>query len=215
MYGTSYSVMDTNERFTLLSDPNGSPVAFPTKSLKKILGSMHKSVVMNENPNIIHGSDKGTTARTKGSAGISSGPGKMHGGKIRVDKVDKNGKKYHYWVDAVHGTKHDEHDSKDPSSHQIDEASSKLHSDMLSVINLNAKEEDRPKLKKLLDDWVQSKAEYHNLKEAHSQLGKEQGGYHPKSTLNNISNKQSGHEEKFEKLKDALIASKKKSLEEG
>jgi hypothetical protein len=215
MYGNSYSVMDTNDRFTLLSDSNGAPVAFSTNKLKKILGTMHKSVVMDKNPAIIQGSDKGTSERTKEGAGIGSAPGKMHGGKIRVDKTDKNGKKYHYWVDAQHGTKHDDHKDEKPSEHQIDEASKKIHGEMLSVINLNAHDSDKPKLKKLLDDWVQSKAEYHNLKEAHTQLGKEQGGYHPTSTLNNIANKQSAHEEKFTKLKDALVASKKKVLAEG
>lgn len=215
MYGNSYSVMDTNDRFTLLSDTNGAPIAFDTKKLKKILGSINKSVVSDKNPNIIQGSDKGTSERTKESAGMGAAPGKMHGGKIRVDKVDQNGKKYHYWVDAVHGTKHDEHSSDKPSEHQIDESSKKLHGDALSIINLKTSKEDRPKLTKMLDDWVQSKAEYHNLKEAHSQLGKESGGYHPKSTLNNIANKQSAHEAKFEKLKEAITASANKAKKEG
>lgn len=207
--------MDTNERFTLLRDSGGAPVAMPTAKLKKIMSTMHKSaVVMDKNPSIIQGSDKGTSARTKESAGVAEGPGKMHGGKIRVDKVDKNGKKYHYWVDAVKGTKHDDHKDEKPSEHQIDEASQKIHSDMLSVINLNAHPADKEKIKKLLDDWVESKSSYHHLKEAHRQLAKEQGGNFPTATLNNISNKQSDHEAKFKKLKEALIASKKKALEE-
>lgn len=190
LYNNDYTVMSSTDSYTLLKDQLGNPVAYPTSKLKTILNTLNKS-------------EEGSAP----SAGSGQAPGKLHAGKIRVDKVDSKGHKYYYWVNATSGVRHDEHDSQHPSDNQIDEASNKLHSDVLSMINTKTAPEDRHKLKMLLNDWVISKAAHHNLKEAHTQLRKESKGGVPTSTLNNLSDKQSEHEAKYEALKSALVAS--------
>lgn len=190
LYGNSYTVMNCDDKYTLLRDSKGTPCAYPTSSIKKML--MKKSLKEYDEESELKKADK------------------MHAGKIRVDKVDKNGKKYHYWVDANHGIKHESHDS-DPHSHQLDDTSVKLHHKMNSIINDHAHKDDAPKLKKMLNEFVEAKAAHSHLKEAHNQLAKEQGGFHT-TTMQNISKKQDEAHDKLNKLKDALKQSKLKKI---
>lgn len=189
LYGNTYTVMSCSKSYTLLKDSKGTPCAYPTESVRKML--LQKSL--------------GDVKKA-----VPGQADKMHAGKIRVDKVDKHGKKYHYWVDATHGTKHEDHGA-DPHKHQLDETSMKLHGKMNSIINEHAHQEDVPKLKKMLNEFVEAKAAHSHLKEAHNQLAKEQGGVHS-STLQQVASKQDAADQKLNKLKDALKASKQKKL---
>jgi len=202
MYGTQYDVMDTNDKLTLLKDPQGNPCAYPTKKLNDILRKeCMKSLAKAENP---------TATPAQSSKGGSPDVGKMHAGMIRVDKVDSKGRKYHYWVHAETGMKHDDHSSKNPSGDQIDHASQQLHSKVLTTINMHASAGDHEKLKSMLDDWVHAKASYHNLKEAQNQMIKENGGKIPTSVMDKLATMQSNHEKKYKALKQALVDSVKK-----
>lgn len=217
LYKTDYMVMDTNDKYTFLKDPNGNPVAFETTKLKEVLtrcmtDSIKKSaVVSDKNPGIVHGSDAGTSARTKGSAGMGAGPGKMHGGMIRVDKVDSQGKKYHYWVHGTKGTRHEEPSEGSKQETHLHEADQKMHGQIVSAIHEHASPGDVKELTQKLNDWVEAKSAYVHLKEAHNQLAKESGGV-PSSTVNMIAQKQSEHEKKFQAFKKAFAASAEKKM---
>lgn len=197
LYSTEYDVMDTNDRMTLLRDPQGNPCAYPTSKLKKLL--MKDCIKSLSQP--------GPSPKPQGGGDV----GKMHAGMIRVDKTDSKGRKYHYWVHAETGMKHDDHSTKDPSGDQIDHASQQLHSKVLTTINMNAHSSDHEKLKGMLDDWIHAKASFHNLKEAQNQMIKETGKKVPTSVLNKLSNMQSNHEKKYKALKQALVDSVKKT----
>jgi hypothetical protein len=220
LYKTDYTVMETNDKFTFLKDPNGNPVAFETKKLKQILtkcatDSIKKAVVSDKNPAIVHGSEKGASDRTKASVGMGSSPGKMHGGMIRVDKVDSKGNKYHYWVHAVHGTKHEQPSESSPKKEtELHEADQKLHSQLVTAIHKYASPGDVKDLTEKLGEWIEAKANHSNLKEAHNQLAKETGGV-TSSTVNHVASKQSDHEKKFQAFKAALAQSAEKRMKNG
>lgn len=219
LYKTEYFIADTNDKYTLLKDPNGNPIAFETKKLKQVLtrsmtDGIKKAIVSDKNPSIVHGSDAGTSERTKGSVGMGSSPGKMHGGMIRVDKVDSQGKKYHYWVHGSKGTRHDSPSENSKQETHLHEADQKLHSQMISKFHEHAAPGDVKKLTEMLDKWVEAKTSYVHLKEAHNQLAKESGGV-PSSTVNMIAKKQAEHEKLFQDLKDAFKQSAEKRLKNG
>lgn len=212
LYGNDYTVISSTDSLTLLRDSKGHPCAYPTDKVKSMMlqKSLKKTVVSDKNPNVVSGSEKTARPRTQGSAGVQGGPGKMHAGKIRVDKVDAKGRKYHYWVDAQHGTKHEDH-SSDPHEHQLDHKSVEIHTQMNNVINKYAHEEDHGKLKKMLNEFIEAKAAYTHLRDAHNQLAKEQGGFHS-STLQNLSSKQDEADRKFNKLAEAIKQSTAKTV---
>lgn len=216
LYKTEYLVMETNDRMTLLKDPNGNPVAFETKKLKQVItrsmkNDLSKALAAGKGPAPAAAPAGGGAAPSSGGEGGKSGIGKMHGGKIRVDKVDSKGKKYHYWVDATHGSRHADHKSDSPSETHLHEEDQKIHGKMLDAIHKHAHPSDVKDISKKLDDWIESKAAYTHLKEAHNQLARESGGV-PTSTVNNIAAKQSEHLKKFEALKSALAASHQKKI---
>ncbi len=188
LYGNTYTVTSCDNKYTLLMDSKGTPCAYPTKIVKKLVvdGNFKKSIQKSEKVD------------------------KLHGGKIRVDKVDHKGRKYHYWVDATHGVKHEAHDSE-PHKNQLDEQSVKLHSKMNSIINQHAHPQDAEKLKGMLNEFVQAKAAHRHLTDAHNQLAREQKGIH-ESTIHNIASKQDIADKKLNQLKDALKQSKMKKL---
>lgn len=213
LYKCDYWVMETNDRMTLLKDTNGNPVAFETKKLKQV---MMRSAKNDLNKALGMGKAPGPSAPAASAAAPSGGEGKgsigkMHGGKIRVDKVDSKGKKYHYWVDATHGTRHADHKSDSPSETHLHEEDQKLHGKMLDAIHKYAAPGDIKEITKKLDSWIEAKAAYTHLKEAHNQMAKETGGV-PTSTVNNIAAKQAEHLKKFQELKKALAASHQKKL---
>lgn len=213
LYKCDYWVMETNDRMTLLKDSNGNPVAFETKKLKQV---MMRSMKNELSKALAMGKPPGPSAPAASAAAPSGGEGKgsigkMHGGKIRVDKVDSKGRKYHYWVDAVHGSRHADHKSDSPGETHLHEEDQKLHGKMLDAIHKYAHPSDVKEIAKKLDDWIQAKAAYTHLKEAHNQLAKESGGV-PTSTVNNIAAKQAEHLKKFHDLKKTLAASHQKKL---
>jgi len=211
LYKNEYTVISSNDKLTLMKNAAGHPCAYPTEKLKSIM--LNKALISNKNSGIIAGSEKGTSSRTQSGAGMGVDPKKMHSGKIRVDKVDSKGHKYHYWVDAQHGTKYESHDSTNPHPNQIDEVSKLHYSEMNSIIHKYAADEDVPKLQGKLDEYVKAKSAYIHLEEAHNQLAKEHGTGFPSSTLNNLATKQDDYERKFNILKTALKQSKDKKGE--
>lgn len=217
LYKCDYWVMDSNDRMTLLKDPNGNPVAFNTKKLKQVMmrsakNDLSKALGMGKPPG--PAAPAASAAAPSGGEGKGKGGGKMHGGKIRVDKVDSKGHKYHYWVDAVHGTRHADSKSDSKSETHLHEEDQKMHGKMLDAIHKYASPGDVKEITKKLDDWIEAKAAYTHLKEAHNQMARETGGV-PTSTVNNIAAKQAEHLKKFEALKKALAASAKKKIEGG
>lgn len=213
LYKTDYLVMETNDKMTLLKDPNGNPVAFETKKLKQVItrsmkNDLSKALGAGKAPGP---AAPAASAAAPSGGGEGKGMGKMHGGKIRVDKVDSKGKKYHYWVDAVHGTRHADHKSDTKAEPHLHEEDQKLHGKMLDAIHKHAHPSDVKEITEKLHAWIESKSAYTHLKEGHNQLAKESGGV-PTSTVNNIAAKQSEHLKKFEALKSALAASAKKKI---
>lgn len=214
LYKTEYTIISSDDKLTLMKDQRGTPCAYETSKLKEILRSMDIKKATNlAGPERPQPQPSASPTGNQPSASPKGGVDKMHAGKIRVDKVDSKGRKYHYWVDANHGTKHEDHGSE-PHSHQIDEASMKLHTQMNSIINMHSHPDDSGKLKKMLTEFVEAKAAAHHLKEAHSQIAPSQGGFHT-STLNNIASKQDVADRKFNQLKTALKESKQKLLNKG
>ncbi len=190
LYGNTYTVLNSDEKYTLLKDMKGTPCAYPTKALKKML--MNKSL---------------KKAHDKQSE--ESG-GRFYNGRIRVDKNDINGDLQSFWVDAMHGTRHETHSSK-ADEDQLDEISARLHGKMNKMINEHADAEDVGDLKEMLEDYIKSKASHSHLQQAHDQLAKEQGKV-PDSVLKNVAAKQDTADNKLMKFKEALKASKKKKL---
>lgn len=206
LYKNTYMVMSCNEKYTLLKDSRNTPFAIPTERLNKITD------LAKAKPGAISGKEVSPGVFETRKEKLQQP--KMQSGMIRVDKVDKNGKKYHYFIHAQHGTKHQEqHSESKLHESQIDEESMKAYHNIQSAIRKHAHAEDVPKLMKKLNEFVAAKSVHHHLVEAHTQLTREEHGHFSMSTLQKISNKQDEYEKKLNSLMDAIKASKSRKEE--
>jgi len=206
LYGNDYKVISSNEDMTFVIDCKNHPLAYKTKFLKSLLmeTGMKKAIVENDNPNIIHGSSKGVSDRVKAGVGLNT-KDNVHAGMIRIDKVDSNGKAYHYWVHAQHGTIHD--DSGKEVKRNIGHKELHFYSELNNKLKEKLDPSKHEEFKKKFDDFANSKSRYNELKAAQTGLAKKQGV--DPGTVHNVAAKQNEYKNKFKSLLNFVKKNKK------